>query len=52
MCVDIKNNICCGMLALAAWGPQLSGHPADLNGDSFVDTADFLLLLANWGACP
>jgi hypothetical protein len=29
-----------------------AGHPADLNGDGSVGTADLLLLLAAWGACP
>jgi hypothetical protein len=28
------------------------GPASDINGDGVVDTADLLILLATWGACP
>ena len=38
------------IVLLGAWGAN-PRHPADLDGDGFVNAADLIELLGNWGPC-
>ena len=51
MALDTRNDRAL-LNAVGHYDREIPGHPADLDGDDQVGTADLIILLANWGPCP